>query len=57
MKKRFLSFLLAMLVLLTAIPVSIFAQESNEQKIYKYLTSTMGLTCAAACGVLSNLEA
>lgn len=57
MKKRFLSFLLAMSVLLTLIPISIFAQESNEQKIYKYLTGTMGLNCAAACGVLSNLEA
>lgn len=30
---------------------------SNEQTIYNYLTKTAGLNCAAACGVLANLEA
>ena len=29
----------------------------NETAIYKYLTEVMKLNCAAACGVLANLEA
>lgn len=30
---------------------------SNEKKIYTYLTETMGLNMAAACGVMTNLYA
>lgn len=30
---------------------------SNESTIYKFLTGTMGLNTAAACGVLANIEA
>ena len=30
---------------------------SNEATIYKFLTGTMGLNTAAACGVLANIEA
>lgn len=30
---------------------------SNEQTIYNYLTQTAGLNCAAACGILANIEA
>lgn len=29
----------------------------NESKIYRFLTETMGLNTAAACGVLANIEA
>lgn len=29
----------------------------NEETIFRYLTKTMGLNCAAACGVLANFEA
>lgn len=30
---------------------------ANETTIYQYLTSEMGLNCAAACGVLANIAA
>ena len=33
------------------------AGASNEQTIYNYLTQVAGLNCAAACGVLANIEA
>lgn len=29
---------------------------SNEETIYSYLTSKLGFNCAAACGVLANIE-
>lgn len=33
------------------------SENSNESTIYKFLTGTMGLNTAAACGVLANIEA
>lgn len=33
------------------------AGASNEQTIYNYLTQVAGLNCAAACGILANIEA
>ena len=32
-------------------------QDSNQQAIYNYLTQKMGFNTAAACGILSNIEA
>ena len=36
---------------------SCFAATSNSTKIYNYLTNTMGLNMAAACGVMANIYA
>jgi len=33
------------------------ANETNTDKVYNYLTNTMGLNTAAACGVMTNLNA
>ena len=47
----------ALLVLTLLLPVSASADaQENQQIIYTYLTETMGLTRAAACGVLSNIK-
>lgn len=32
-------------------------QASNQVQIYRFLTSEMGFNCAAACGVLANIQA
>lgn len=32
-------------------------KETNTDKVYKYLTKTMGLNMAAACGVMTNINA
>ena len=57
--KRSICIVLAitMMFLLTfpATPLAVAA--SNEQQIFDYLTGTMGMNTAAACGILTNIEA
>ena len=36
---------------------AVSAQDTNKQTVYQYLTQTMGLNKAAACGVMANIEA
>lgn len=55
MKKRVLSLLLVLVMIVSLAPISALA-ESNVQQIYNYLTGTMGMNSAAACGVLANIE-
>lgn len=56
---RVLSFLLSVVMIISVVPMStlsVFAA-TNEEIIYDYLTGTLGLNTAAACGVLANIEA
>lgn len=57
-KKSVVSFLIVFSILLTCIGQSSLLVNalSNEETIYNYLTGTMGLNTAAACGVLANIE-
>lgn len=55
MKKRLLSALLAFIFISACIPAA-YAEESNADIIYTFLTDYMGLNSAAACGVLANIE-
>ena len=55
MKKRLLSALLAFIFIPACIPAA-YAEESNADVIYTFLTDYMGLNSAAACGVLANIE-
>lgn len=65
-RKRLLSLVLALLMVCgiavpqTAAPVEAgviasVTRNSNEQKIYSFLTEKMGLNSAAACGILANM--
>ena len=56
--KKAVSLLLTLVMLLSVFPLTIISTEaaSNEKTIYDYLTKTMKLNSAAACGVLANLE-
>ncbi|MDY3079530.1 MAG: phage tail tip lysozyme [Oscillospiraceae bacterium] len=47
--------LLTLVLVVTIVPTTAFAA-SNEQQIFDYVTGTMGLNTAAACGVLANIE-
>lgn len=54
--KRIASVLLAAALIAAAVfPVAVYAA-SNEQVVFEYLTNTMGLNTAAACGAMANLE-
>lgn len=61
MKKRLLSFCLALCAVLTLIPVGAQAASvtgrSNEAVVYDYLVNTMGLNAAAVCGVMACISA
>ncbi len=58
MKKRLICILLVAVMTMSMIATTAFAAESPEQnkkEIYTYLTGTMGLNTAAACGIMSNI--
>ena len=54
--KRFFIAILAMIMIFSVIPFGSAAADSTIQQIYNYLVLEMGLTPAAACGVLANIE-
>ena len=54
MKRRIIAAMLSMALFCTALPVR--AQADNETRIYEFLTKTMKLNTAAACGILGNLH-
>ena len=54
MKRRLLAAMLSLALFCTALPVR--AQADNETRIYEFLTNTMKLNAAAACGILGNLH-
>lgn len=56
--RRFYVSLIALILALSMLPalsISAFAA-TNEQIIFDYLTTKMGINSAAACGVLANIE-
>ncbi|MBQ0037605.1 MAG: InlB B-repeat-containing protein [Clostridiales bacterium] len=55
MKKRIISTVFALILILSLIPTTAFAA-TNEQLIYKYFTETMRMSPAAACGCLANIK-
>ena len=55
MKRRILAVMLSMSILFTP-GLKAAASESDEARIYAFLTGTLGLNPAAACGVLGNLH-
>ena len=54
--KRIFTALLAIIMICAVLPLTANAADSNIQQIYNYLVLEMGLTPAAACGVLANIE-
>ncbi|MBO6164539.1 MAG: RICIN domain-containing protein [Lachnospiraceae bacterium] len=61
MRKRMQCLLVAVIVALTALLVAWHnqaqaASRANQQTIYKYLTETLELPPAAACGILANIQ-
>ncbi len=54
MKRRMISVVIT-LAMLFALEPRTLARENYEGQIYQFLTGTMGLNAAAACGVLGNL--
>ena len=53
---RVLSFVLSLVMIFSLLPVPFsVSATSNEEAIYNYLTGSMGLNTAAACGVLANV--
>ena len=54
MKRRIMAVVLTMTMLFSMIPQT-FAAEDHEAQIFRFLTGTLGLNSAAACGVLGNL--
>ena len=60
MKKRnFIGFLAFFLAITLAVPVSASSTGERmavERQVYDYLTTELGLSTAAACGVLANIE-
>ena len=55
MKRRILAVMLTMAILF-ALGSRAAASETDEAQIYKFLTETLGLNTAAACGILGNLH-
>jgi len=56
--KQILCVLAAVCILSVGIVIpSSAASKSNEETVFTYLTETMGLTNAAACGVMANIKA
>ena len=54
MKRRILAVMLSMAILFATGPKAA-ASENDEARIYSFLTGTLGLNPAAACGILGNL--
>lgn len=54
--KRILITFLAAVLVFSVIPFSSSAANSNIQRIFDFLVDEMGLSSAAACGVLANIE-
>ena len=54
--KRFLIAIMAIVMICAAVPFSSFAAYSDIPYIYSFLVNNMGLTPAAACGVLAKIE-
>ncbi len=55
--KRCIALLLALICLMSASPRPARADtEENMQIVYTYLTGTLGLNRAAACGIMSNIQ-
>ncbi len=54
MRRRILAAIMTLALLCTCLPVR--AEDSYEARIFQFLTETMGLNKAAACGVLGNLH-
>lgn len=54
--KRTLVAALAVVLMFSVIPFASTAESSNIQKIFDFLTGSMGLNSASACGVLANIE-
>ena len=54
--KRIFTALLAIIMICAVLPFTANAANGNIQQIYNYLVLEMGLTPAAACGVLANIE-
>ena len=58
MKKRLLCILLTAALLITIVAISASAAtdtSANEKEIYTFLTGSLGLNSAAACGVMANI--
>jgi len=55
MKKKSLALILSVLLLINIIQIPSHA-ETNEMAIYNFLTTSMELNSAAACGVLANIQ-
>ncbi|MDO5311663.1 MAG: phage tail tip lysozyme [Clostridia bacterium] len=54
--KRVFTAFLAAVMMLTVIPFTASASTADIDTIFKYLVNDMGLTPAAACGVLANIQ-
>ena len=54
MKRRIIATVLSVALFCSALPV--LAQSDNETRIYEFITKTMKLNTAAACGILGNLH-
>ena len=58
MKKRLICILLVVVMAIGLFATTVSAEESieqNKKEIYTYLTGTMGLNTAAACGIMANI--
>ena len=55
MLKRIICLIICGALLVTGAVTSVFAA-SNEQTVFDFLTSDLGLNSAAACGVMANIE-
>lgn len=49
--------LILVLIVSLLVPLAQAHDLATERRVYEYLTDTMGLSTAAACGVLANIEA
>ena len=55
MRRRILAVILTM-AMFFSLGAKVSAHEDHEAQIYRFLTGTMGLNTAAACGILGNLH-
>lgn len=54
--KRFFTAFLAIVMIFAVVPFAASAADDTIKQIHSYLVNEMGLTPAAACGVLANIE-
>ena len=54
--KRIVSVLISVLLIVSTVFSFAVYAISNEQMVFEYLTDTMRLNTAAACGAMANLE-